>query len=193
MPLGHVPIYFFVRSKMKISTFILLIIFAISVSVFYKRVISKPQVVGPNFHDMFEVIEWAKIEAPKDAKENYGITLDFTDDSIRNVEVILTKIYKPVSDKEFLPPGIRGTAILYGAYTGECIVRNHKGSKWERDQSKPGLGPMPVTFSDGSVFPVRWCLNRLVNGNEDNVWFKYQTLVINREEVRPNQSVKSSP
>jgi hypothetical protein len=151
-----------------------------AIAIYTRRNRATPQIVGPRSGELADIIEWARIEAPKDAKENHGIILDFSDESVARVEKILGKLYKPNIDKNNLPGGTRGMAILYGVYIGECIIKNHKGLRWELNHEAGGNGSMPVILPDGASFPVGWCLKRLVNGEEDNVWHKYQVTIINR-------------
>jgi hypothetical protein len=65
-------------------------------------------------------------------------------------------------------------AILFsiGAYVGDCLVKNVKGSKWITDDSDPeGEINASVQFPDGAVvWPMQRVLKRCKNGSEDSIY-----------------------
>jgi hypothetical protein len=107
------------------------------------------------------------------AKSSYGITLDYSPDSVKSVEKLLAMKYdlqktQPMSEDE-----LADTAHTFGAYIGEVMKRVHPGH-WERD-SAMGKDTLPFTFdgSSNQAFPCAWIYHRLQNGEEDNVWTKF--------------------
>jgi hypothetical protein len=122
-------------------------------------------------------------QAPLDAMENYGLRLDFSDASVENVETILGKLAARVKDKNGLSDPMAGMAFLYGAYIGECIIRNHRGGTWAKDHPAAGKNSYPLSYEGGLIFPVAWCGNRLLRGPEANVWNKYQYFVLKRKTI----------
>jgi hypothetical protein len=110
------------------------------------------------------------------AKQTHGIDLDWSDDSVQQVECIAALLHdeyekaKPTDDQ--LAPFYKAL----GSYIGEVFRRNH-GAEWgwvtlQRNRF-PGMQHRP-----GSLFwPWGKALNRIVNGPEDNLWGYYRALL----------------
>jgi len=75
-------------------------------------------------------------------------------------------------------------ALHFGAYIGEVIRRKFGGS-WATDHPVAGPKSFPIHFLGGDSFPIGWCGKRILNGDEDNVWFKYQVVTSQRNEPGP--------
>jgi hypothetical protein len=110
--------------------------------------------------------------AVKDAKENNHVTLDYTPESIHDVENILGGLHDQYTRN---PSSVNanGLGSAYGAYIGEVIRRSEVGAKWERDDPVAGEKSYPLHWGGRVSFPMAWCYHRIVNGSEDNVWNKY--------------------
>ena len=70
--------------------------------------------------------------------------------------------------------------MCFGAYIGEVIRRKFGGS-WSVDHAVAGPQTFPINWHGREAFPVGWCGKRILNGDEDNVWFKFQ--VVTSEEL----------
>jgi hypothetical protein len=114
-------------------------------------------------------------EAVRIADQRYGIKLDYSPASIERVEEILGKLHDQYV-KQRPAAGAGGTAERFGAYVGEVIRRSEPGARWERDHPVAGKDSLPLHWGGGESFPLGWCYRRIVNGPEDNVWFKYVIL-----------------
>jgi hypothetical protein len=64
---------------------------------------------------------------------------------------------------------------------GEVIRRMHNGS-WGIDHDVAGPGSFPIRWADHESFPIGWCGKRILNGEEDNVWFKFRMLLLGEAE-----------
>jgi hypothetical protein len=53
----------------------------------------------------------------------------------------------------------------------------HNGS-WAIDHEVAGPGSFPIRWGDHESFPIGWCGKRIINGEEDNVWFKFRALLL---------------
>jgi hypothetical protein len=53
----------------------------------------------------------------------------------------------------------------------------HNGT-WAVDHKVAGPGSFPIRWGEHEAFPIGWCGKRIVNGEEDNVWFKFQLLLL---------------
>jgi hypothetical protein len=111
---------------------------------------------------------------------SFDIQLDYSDDSIRHVEFILSKVHDEfvtTRDEE----GIFGIALEFGAYLASVIERHHGPVKWSRDHPEIGKESFPLKWNGTTLFPVGWCLKRIVDGSGDDIVFKWRALVLSRE------------
>jgi hypothetical protein len=126
-----------------------------------------------------ELLVFLPKEAVSIAKDSHGIVLDFSPGSVERVEMILGRLHVEYK-KRGTTEGQRGLALAFGVYIGE-VIRQHAGEgRWERDHPQMGEGAMPLYWKGYTSFPVAWCLKRLTNGEEDNVWLKYRHFVDER-------------
>ena len=133
-----------------------------------------------------ELIAYLPNEAVSIARDVHGVTLDYTPSSVEKVEAILSTLHTEYKSRN-TTEGQRGLALAFGVYIGE-VIRKHAGEgKWERDHAEIGEGAMPLHWRGHTSFPVAWCLKRLANGEEDNVWHKYQILVEERLKNEANK------
>lgn len=86
---------------------------------------------------------------------NLNIELDYSLDSIKNVELILGKIsdeYKKTKNTE----GINGLALELAAYIIAVIEKNISIGTWERDSVEFGKDVFPYDLGGGNIiFPYR--------------------------------------
>jgi Family of unknown function (DUF6278) len=132
-----------------------------------------------------EFVQWLASEAVEDARKNNGIELDYTPASIQRVEEILSQVHDQYA-KDPKSVSVTGLGSAYGAYIGEVIRRTEPGAKWERDDPAMGEKTYPIIWGGGSSFPLAWCIKRIENGPEDNVWVKYKVLKQKRQEKAPD-------
>lgn len=112
--------------------------------------------------------------------KSQNITLDFSPDSVKDVEKVLSIIhddYKKTKNEE----GVRGIALEFAAYIISVIEKNLSVGYWERDSSDMGKDTFPYHLEDEKIiFPFSWCLKRIVDGSGDDVWAKFQTILLGR-------------
>ncbi|HZV36506.1 MAG TPA: hypothetical protein VFB72_18155 [Verrucomicrobiae bacterium] len=112
------------------------------------------------------------------AQEN-GVTLDFSDDSINEVEKMLAEChaeYKKAKSEE----GFYGLGVMFGAYIGEVIKRKGLGGNWARNHPDMGEDSFPFYWRGHALFLCAWCHKRIFDGDGDNVAFKYKCSVLER-------------
>lgn len=111
---------------------------------------------------------------------HYNIDLDFSIESVKDVEKILSQLsadYKKTKDKE----GLNGLALELAAYIIEVIEKNITVGTWERDSLEFGKEVFPYDLGDGNIiFPYQWCLKRIYDGEGENVWIKFNSLVLKK-------------
>ena len=83
--------------------------------------------------------------------------------------------FQAASEKDKHAEGLIG-----GAFIGEAIRRTHGGRWLERAPDLPDAGGYPLQVGTSTIWPVNWCLKRLVNGPEDNTYDKYVYLILKR-------------
>lgn len=109
----------------------------------------------------------------------FELNLDFTDDSIKNVEKILSEIHDEyVSTKN--DEGLNGVAIQFGFYIMETIEQNHGKAWFERNHKDFGENSFPFYWNEMTLFPIGWCQKRIFDGPDDNIWPKYKIVVIEK-------------
>jgi hypothetical protein len=139
---------------------------------------SRPKQAGPpQFATTDEMMVYFAKEAAKWVKQDKGIELDYSMSSIKVVEEQLGGLSRQV-DKSNPQKGMFGQAASYGAYIGE-VVRKRFGGTWAVDHPVGGARSYPMTTKSNQViFPVGWCWKRIINGEEDNVYFKAEMLLL---------------
>jgi hypothetical protein len=126
---------------------------------------------APKFDSTDQMMVYFADLATQWTKQDKNIDLDYSFDSIKQVETRLGEISKEVV-KDNPQHGTFGIAVGYGAYIGEVFRRQYGGS-WAVSDKVGGQNSYPLTTQSSNVsYPVMWCYKRLINGDEDNVYFK---------------------
>ena len=118
--------------------------------------------------------------AERVARDAFAVTLDYSVDSVREVERILGRLhddYRRTRDDR----GLHGAALEFAAYLIEVIELHHPpAGAWTRDH--PSLGPeiFPYAWRDAEIFPYAWCAKRIFDGPGDDVWAKFQAVVLSK-------------
>jgi len=120
--------------------------------------------------------------AVRDAKSGYEIDLDYSPESVEHVEQILSGLHEIHATDTLAESELNRHSLKWGAYVGEVTKRMHE-CEWALDSEMGGEKSFPLIYHDrGESFPVQWCAKRIINGEEDNVWNKFQFLIINRDK-----------
>ena len=108
------------------------------------------------------------------AKSGYGITLDYSPDSVKEVEKLLAIKYNMQKTRPMAERDVEDAAHLWGAYIGE-VMKRKRPAHWMRDSAAAGADALPIVYNDrrGESYPCAWVYRRLKNGEEDNVWVKF--------------------
>ena len=109
--------------------------------------------------------------------EAYGRKLDYSIKSVKQVEKILGKIHREYSRTKD-DSGLTGIAIEFGAYLVKVVERHFDSGIWERDHPEIGADTFPYYWEGRTLFPYSWCEKRILDGRGDNVWVKFNTLVV---------------
>ena len=111
--------------------------------------------------------------------EDFDVTLDFSHDSIKNVDRVLGEFHEDYA-KTKNEKGLVGIAIAFAAYIVSVIERNSTPGEWKRNDPDLGEETFPFDWHGTTIFPVGWCLKRMIDGKQDSVWFKYKTIVLDK-------------
>ena len=103
------------------------------------------------------------------------VALDYSVESVEQVERLLGALHDRHAKAPLPLQERRDLAVRYGEYIGEVIRRKWSG-QWSRDHAVGGEGSFPIRWRTHDSFPIGWCFKRILNGPEDNVWYKLQVL-----------------
>lgn len=109
------------------------------------------------------------------ARAEFGIVLDYSPGSVQLVEGLLESLHARRVAGEMNDNRLNREAMTWGAYIGE-VIRRLKSGRWERGDDVGGPDSFPVLFNGNKAYPVGWCVRRILNGVEDNVWGKFRLL-----------------
>lgn len=131
-----------------------------------------------------EVMEAYAQDAVDLARQNFQVTLDFSETSIEAVETILDRYSKSIP-RNFLQRRLSKSPSahqmdqvckMFGAYIGE-VFRRKCGGRWEFDSQTP-TGNRVMCLRDGEkrIWPAVKVLKRIKNGPDENVLHYFQAI-----------------
>lgn len=107
------------------------------------------------------------------AHSNFGISLDFTVESIEQVEALANRLFhtRPKGfiakffRKEPSDNDVQNVCKMLGSYIGE-VYRRNKGGEWQINHEHQAIGLL-----DGEtwIFPLAKVLKRITNGKKDDL------------------------
>jgi hypothetical protein len=112
------------------------------------------------------------------AAEQFAITLDWSEKSVRHIEDILGQMHDDIPRAQPPDSAIWNFARAFGSYVGE-VLRRHHGGEWGMvtlgGDSFPG-----IELPNGVLcWPWGRAYKRITNGPEDNIWH-YYTIAIGK-------------
>jgi len=111
------------------------------------------------------------------AQNSFGITLDFSDASVEQIEAILDRLHRELPTAQPSDKQVFNFAKLFGSYIGEVFRRNHAatwGMVTLEGQEFPG---MQATRTAAEFWPWGKVQKRLLEGADENVWDYFRVLV----------------
>jgi hypothetical protein len=133
----------------------------------------------PSFQPDPQVAEVAAayaLDAVDLARRNFGLALDGSEASVRQVEQMLGRLHEEMAQAQPPEDAVWTFAKAFGSYVGE-VLRRHHGGEWGivrvGEQSFPGFRQ-----TGGALcWPWGKAHKRLVSGPEDSISHYYSVLV----------------
>ncbi len=100
------------------------------------------------------------------ARDNYGVTLDYTPESLAVLNQLLQEAHAAVINGGKNAPVPTRTIQVWGAYLGETLRRSNEG-EWKQTANRGSDFPYYVTSPAGDEFPFEQVRLRVVNGYTD--------------------------
>ncbi len=117
------------------------------------------------------------------ARDNFGIGLDYSIASIQQVESILAAVHNEYVRTQS-EDGLQGIALEFAAYIVTVIEKHFGVGDWHRDHATIGPDSFPFQWRGATIFPYGWCFNRIIDGPEDDIWVKFNALVVGNNSKR---------
>jgi hypothetical protein len=123
-----------------------------------------------------EIAAAYSLDAVDTAASNFGVELDWSDNSVRKVEEMLGRLHDDIVQSNPPEEAVWKFAKEFGSYVGEVLCRHH-GGEWGmvnlNGQEFPGI----KQDGDRLCWPWARAHKRIVNGPEDDIWHYYQVLL----------------
>ena len=111
----------------------------------------------------------------------FDVELDYSERSIQDVDHILGQLHEEYRRTKS-EDGLQGIALEFGAYLVSVLERQRGPVLWKRDHADYGTDTFPVEWRGATLFPVGWCLKRILDGPSDDLLSKWQSLVLSRSD-----------
>ncbi len=110
-------------------------------------------------------------QAVKLAQSDYQLKLDYSMQSLANLDRILEKIHlshrdSPISERE-----LSRIVLTWGGYLG-VVLKKHFGGDWYPDSPTAGANTYPLRCKEQEAVPVMWCLHRIRRSQYESIVFK---------------------
>lgn len=135
-----------------------------------------------------DVMQAYSEDAVELARERFKVNLDFSEDSLKQVEEILAILHNalPKGKAKLIKRGpskedIIQMAKIWAGYVGE-VMRRRWGGEWTLESAAHGEGVITLRVSGTEIYPVAKVYKRLVEGPEENIWHYYQILKLDFEK-----------
>jgi len=119
------------------------------------------------------------IQNALDIAKQFRCKLDFSHKSIKYLERILSKVHNDYINTGNID-GLHGIALAFAAYIITVIERNTCPGVWRRNHPDFGEDSFPFEWQGSTLFPYGWCLKRIFDGKQDDIWIKYKAIVLSK-------------
>jgi hypothetical protein len=131
-------------------------------------------------HESVGAMAGAYAEKAVQKAREFNTRLDYTENSLMEVEVILSQL---AGSSTASADDVGEMCKMWGSYLGE-VVRRRFGGEWSVE-TYPGKQFATLTLSVGAnkLFPTMKIHRRLTQGEEDSVWSFYKMVKIKLEAL----------
>jgi hypothetical protein len=135
-------------------------------------------------HESVAAMAGAYAEQAITAAREFNTKLDYSENSLLEVEAILAQLAPQTSSANSPSGDVDEMCKIWGSYLGE-VVRRRFGGEWSIE-TYPGKQFATLTLSVGAnkLFPTMKVHRRLTQGKDENVWTFYK-MVKARLETSP--------
>ena len=126
--------------------------------------------------EITQLMEESSVDAVNYINEEYGIQLDFSLESISQIDRVLLWSVAKLKDQAKKEDFIFVICNMLGAYVGETF-RKHIGGEWLYDETDPNAPTVLLSFSSHTFAFPGICYQKLVNDINTSVR-KYFELAI---------------
>jgi hypothetical protein len=137
-------------------------------------------------HESVTAMAGAYAEQAVEKARAFDTQLDYSENSLMEVEVILAQLAGEAQGEATSPETVGETCKIWGSYLGE-VVRRRFGGEWSVE-TYPGKQFATLTLSIGGnkLFPTMKVHRRLTQGEDDNVWSFYKMIKARLESAVGN-------
>jgi hypothetical protein len=120
-------------------------------------------------------------DAVRFAQEQYRVKLDYSEKSIRRVEIIVEDLSQQLprtktgrlSQRGSLPKAVSAICNMFGGYIGEVLRKNY-GGRWDIGTTTPDKPIIALNIKGLHLFPPTKVYKRLADGSEEDLWSYYR-------------------
>lgn len=116
-----------------------------------------------NESDLQQTIDQLASEAVLAAKDDYGVLLDFTPESLIALYKLLKRAHILYSSPAYAGKNPRRTIQVWGAYLGETLRRQNNGI-WKENPAASENRQFSVSTPSGNIFPMEQVYLKVVPG-----------------------------
>lgn len=102
------------------------------------------------------------------ARKDYGITLDFSRQSLRDLNRLLDRAHSLITSPAYAGKVPDRTIQVWGAYLGETIRRENNGI-WTENPAASEYRQYSINTPTGNIFPMEQVYLRVVEGKKNNL------------------------
>jgi hypothetical protein len=134
-------------------------------------------------HESVGAMAGAYAEKAVQKAREFNTQLDYTENSLMEVEVILSQLARGSTVAQISAEDVGEMCKMWGSYLGE-VVRRRFGGEWSVE-TYPGKQFATLTLSVGAnkLFPTMKIHRRLTQGEEDSVWSFYKMVKVKLEAL----------
>jgi hypothetical protein len=134
-------------------------------------------------HESVGAMAGAYAEKAVQKAREFNTQLDYTENSLMEVEVILSQLARGSTLAQTSSDDVGEMCKMWGSYLGE-VVRRRFGGEWSVE-TYPGKNFATLTLSVGAnkLFPTMKIHRRLTQGEEDSVWSFYKMVKVKLEAL----------